>query len=101
MASGVAATLGATIAIVVITGYAIAVASLIGRPAWSVMVKLTVLGPAAVSWPEPLDQVYRRIGEQLYRYEAVASGFTADLTVNAAGFVTRYGDIWEAQALSE
>ncbi len=50
---------------------------------------------------EPLDQVYRRIGEHLYRYEAVASGFTADLTVNAAGFVTRYGDIWEAQAISE
>ena len=50
---------------------------------------------------EPLDQVYRRVGEHLYRYEAVASGFTADLTLNAAGFVTRYGDIWEAQAIGE
>lgn len=50
---------------------------------------------------EPLDQIYRRIGEYLYRYEAVASGFTADLTTNAAGFVTRYGHIWEAQAISE
>lgn len=49
---------------------------------------------------EPLDQVYRRLSETIYRYESVASGFTADLTVNAAGLVTRYAGFWEADAVS-
>jgi hypothetical protein len=45
---------------------------------------------------EPFDQTYRRLGERAYRY-ASAGGFVADLEVNDAGFVTRYGDIWQAE----
>lgn len=39
---------------------------------------------------EPLDQVYRRIADSTYRYESAGGRFTAELEVNAAGFVTRY-----------
>ena len=45
---------------------------------------------------EPLPQVYRHPGETAWRYEASGGTFTADLTVNAAGFVTRYPAFWEA-----
>jgi uncharacterized protein len=43
----------------------------------------------------PLSQVYRRTGSATYRYES-SSGFSASLTVNRAGFVTRYGRAWRA-----
>lgn len=46
---------------------------------------------------EPFDQTYRRLGPAAYRYES-ASGFAADLDVDDVGFVTRYGDVWEAEA---
>jgi hypothetical protein len=45
---------------------------------------------------EPLPQVYRRLGETMYRYEASGGAFTARLSVNAAGFVTRYPGFWRA-----
>ena len=46
---------------------------------------------------EPFEQTYTRLGESTYRY-ASASGFTAELEVDPAGFVTRYGDVWQADA---
>jgi hypothetical protein len=45
---------------------------------------------------EPFDQTYRRLGATTYRYES--AGFVADLEVDAVGLVTRYGDIWHAEA---
>jgi uncharacterized protein len=41
---------------------------------------------------EPLDQLYRRIGDARYRYESAGGTFVTELEVNAAGFVTRYPD---------
>jgi hypothetical protein len=49
---------------------------------------------------EPLDQVYRRVGDATYRYESAGGRFVADLRVNAAGFVTRYPNFCEIQATS-
>ena len=46
---------------------------------------------------EPFDQTYARLGPTRYRYES-AGGFAAELDVDASGFVTRYGDIWQAEA---
>ncbi len=46
---------------------------------------------------EPLDQLYRRIGETTYRYESAGGRFVADLEVNRAGFVVRYPGFWQAQ----
>lgn len=46
---------------------------------------------------EPLDQLYRRIGESTYRYESAGGRFVADLEVNGAGFVFRYPGFWQAQ----
>lgn len=46
---------------------------------------------------EPLVQQYRRLDEATYRYESAGAAFVAELRVNAAGFVTAYGDIWRAE----
>lgn len=46
---------------------------------------------------EPLDQVYHRTGEATYRYESGGGEFVRELTVNAAGFVTNYPDLWELE----
>ena len=46
---------------------------------------------------EPLDQLYRRIGEASYRYESAGGAFVTDLQVNAAGFVTEYPGIWQVE----
>lgn len=46
---------------------------------------------------EPLEQLYRRLGERSYRYESAGGRFTADLQVNAAGFVTFYPGGWQAE----
>lgn len=46
---------------------------------------------------EPLDQIYRRIGEATYRYENAGGTFVAELEVNGVGFVTRYPGFWQAQ----
>ena len=47
---------------------------------------------------EPLPQVYRRLGESVYRYESAGGKFVADLEVNQAGFVTNYPGFWQAEA---
>lgn len=44
---------------------------------------------------ESLEQVYRRTDETAYRYESTGGAFTADLEVDAAGFVTRYPGLAE------
>jgi hypothetical protein len=43
---------------------------------------------------EPLRQRYTRLGPDLYRYESLDSGFTADLTVDADGVVEEYPGLW-------
>ena len=47
---------------------------------------------------ESLDQSYRRAAGAVYRYETRAGKFVADLSVNEAGFVTIYPDLWELEA---
>ncbi|MBB4637009.1 putative glycolipid-binding domain-containing protein [Longimicrobium terrae] len=46
---------------------------------------------------ERLQQTYRRTGELSYRYESADGAFMRDLDVNAAGLVTRYPGLWEAE----
>ena len=43
---------------------------------------------------EPLSQTYRRISSTTYRYESTGGSFSADLRVNALGFVVDYPPIW-------
>ena len=45
---------------------------------------------------EPLEQLYRRIDRDTYRYESAGGRFVADLKVNEVGFVTTYPNLWEA-----
>lgn len=45
-----------------------------------------------------LAQVYRREGERTYRYESGGGSFVRILEVNAAGFVTSYPGVWEAES---
>ncbi|PWU17191.1 MAG: hypothetical protein C5B48_16285 [Candidatus Rokuibacteriota bacterium] len=47
---------------------------------------------------EPLDQLYRRTGDAMYRYESGGGAFVADLPVNPAGFVTLYPGFCQAEA---
>lgn len=44
---------------------------------------------------EPLEQSYLRLDDRRYRYRS-GNGFSADLRVNASGFVTDYPDAWVA-----
>ncbi|MGH2399357.1 MAG: putative glycolipid-binding domain-containing protein [bacterium] len=46
---------------------------------------------------EPLDQLYRRTKASTYRYESAGGSFAAELTVNDAGFVTRYPNFWQVE----
>lgn len=46
---------------------------------------------------EPLTQLYRRVDEHTYRYESAGGKFVRDLTVNEAGFVTHYPDLWQSE----
>ena len=46
---------------------------------------------------EPLSQVYRREGERAYRYASGGGTFVRMLEVNAAGFVTSYPSLWQAE----
>jgi uncharacterized protein len=55
------------------------------RAAWLRFPQLTL---------EPLEQVYRRIDAETYRYESTGGSFVADLQVNAAGFVVSYPNLW-------
>lgn len=46
---------------------------------------------------EPLEQLYRRIGDATYRYESAGGRFVTELQVNAAGFVTNYPNVWRVE----
>ena len=59
------------------------------RAAWVRFPSLTV---------EPLDQTYERIGESSWRYRS--GDFEAELEVDADGLVVRYGELWEAIAVT-
>jgi hypothetical protein len=48
---------------------------------------------------ELLPQVYRREGERTYRYEVGGGIFVRTLEVNAAGFVTSYPGLWQAESV--
>jgi hypothetical protein len=47
---------------------------------------------------EILEQVYVRTADRSYRYESAGGSFTADLRVDAHGFVTRYAGLFEEVA---
>jgi uncharacterized protein len=47
---------------------------------------------------EILPQMYRREGENTYRYESAGGNFACVLEVNAAAFVTSYPGLWQAEA---
>ena len=46
---------------------------------------------------ELLPQAYRRESESRYRYESAGGAFVRTLDVNAAGFVTSYPGLWDAE----
>jgi hypothetical protein len=43
----------------------------------------------------PLKQRYTNLGNGIYKYESLASGFTANLEVDNEGFVINYPGIWQ------
>lgn len=43
---------------------------------------------------EPLDQSYTRLTSTRYRYESSGGRFVAEVTVDDAGMVIDYGDVW-------
>jgi hypothetical protein len=49
---------------------------------------------------ELFPQEYRRLSEDIYRYESSGGEFTAELKVNPSGFVIDYQDLWQAEAFS-
>jgi len=49
---------------------------------------------------EPLEQTYTRVGADTYRYESDSGRFKRDLTVNDAGFVLDYPDMWIAESVA-
>jgi hypothetical protein len=46
---------------------------------------------------EPLEQRYRRVEANTYRYESAGGRFVAELEVNDAGFVENYANIWQME----
>jgi hypothetical protein len=48
---------------------------------------------------ERLDQVYTRTGLTSYQYGSADGEFSAELEVNATGFVIRYADTWRVEAI--
>jgi hypothetical protein len=46
---------------------------------------------------EPLEQIYRRTGPSVYRYESAGGKFVTDLEVDEAGFVTDYPNVWRVE----
>lgn len=46
---------------------------------------------------EPLEQTYRRVGAETYRYKTLSGKFVKELKVNGAGFVTRYPGFWKIE----
>lgn len=49
---------------------------------------------------EPFEQRYRRLGEDLYRYESSGGQFMREIRVDPSGLVTLYPGLWETEALS-
>jgi hypothetical protein len=49
---------------------------------------------------ERLDQRYSRLDATRYRYESAGGSFVTELDVNSKGFVTRYPNFCEAEAIS-
>ncbi|HEU0077065.1 MAG TPA: putative glycolipid-binding domain-containing protein [Longimicrobiaceae bacterium] len=49
---------------------------------------------------EPLPQSYRRTSDTTYAYESSGGAFTAELRVNAAGFVVHYPGLWTEERAS-
>lgn len=47
---------------------------------------------------EPLEQVYRRIGERTYSYQNTGRGFVAEIEVDEFGLVTCYPGLWQVEA---
>jgi hypothetical protein len=47
---------------------------------------------------EVLPQIYRREGERTFRHESSGGAFLRTLEVNAAGFVTSYPGLWQAES---
>jgi hypothetical protein len=47
---------------------------------------------------ETVPQVYRRERERTYRFESSGGAFVRLLEVNAAGFVTSYPGLWQAES---
>ncbi|HWO01596.1 MAG TPA: putative glycolipid-binding domain-containing protein [Blastocatellia bacterium] len=46
---------------------------------------------------ERLEQVYRRIDAETYRYESAGGAFVTEIQVNAAGLVTRYPNFCDVE----
>ncbi|HEV8610100.1 MAG TPA: putative glycolipid-binding domain-containing protein [Thermoanaerobaculia bacterium] len=44
---------------------------------------------------EPLEQSYRRLSRERYRYRSAGGRFETELEVDESGFVTRYPGFWE------
>ena len=51
--------------------------------------------PADTLEPYPVDQIYTRLGEWLYRFETADGSFTADISVDEDGLVTDYPGLFE------
>ena len=49
---------------------------------------------------EPLPQSYRRTSNTTYAYESDGGAFTAELRVNAAGFMVDYPGLWREEEIS-
>jgi hypothetical protein len=47
---------------------------------------------------EALDQSYTRLATSRYRYESAGGRFVTEVTVDDAGLVIDYGDIWSREA---
>ncbi len=45
---------------------------------------------------EVLPQRYARLDERRWRYESARGAFVAELDVDDAGLVARYGELWES-----
>jgi len=46
---------------------------------------------------KPLEQTYRRMSASIYRYETLDGTFSKDLTVNDAGFISHYPEMWKME----
>ena len=46
---------------------------------------------------EPLEQSYTRLDQMFYRHESAGGRFVADLSVDSAGMVINYGEIWSRE----